>query len=553
MSLPAMNSALHAAIDAATIDRIEDPSGFDGIVVGAGAAGGLAAMLLTRAGMKVLLLDAGWHSGFWNAPLRQLIWSVVGRVADPRLQTVLPPAVITLGRRVLRVAGSIHQPVQSQCFAWELSPGSFVDDRENPYVNESGSRFDWFRAHQIGGRMIIPGHGRQYYRLSKWDFTPGDTLSPHWPLAPGELDHWYDLVERELGLSGANEHCPWVPDGQIAQILTPSAAEAELVELLKRRWSGIQPILGRSAPPLASNEYAAATTRLLCRRGAIVRDVQVDASGRATGVSWYDRATNRRQRASAPIVFLCASTLETTRILLSSGSAAGPDGIGAASGVLGRCLMDHVLVSGQGVGGTLPGEPVQGEAGRCVYLPRFDLRDGHDATVGRGYGVQIYRWSIGRGQSYFNAVAFAEMTPRADNRVVLDQRRRDAWGLPVLRIACHHNDAELQVASDQSAALRELGELLKVKFNQLDERPAHPGAAIHECGTARMGESPAHSVLDPHNQCWDARGLYVTDASAFPSQGAQIRRSQFLPSPHGLATTQCGSWGSGDHKLIARG
>ncbi len=523
MSPRAIDSALQGAIDAATIDRMEDPDGFDAIVVGAGAAGGLAAMLLTRAGLKVLLLDAGWHSGFRNAPLRHLIWGVVGTVADPRLQAWLPPGVINFGRRVLRVAGRIHQPIQSKCFAWELSPGSFIDDRENPYVNESGSRFDWFRAHQIGGRMIIPAHGRQYYRLSERDFAPDDTLSPRWPLAPGELDRWYDLVERELGLSGGIEHCPWVPDGRIAQILTPSAAEVELVELVKRRWGGIQPILGRFAPPLASIEHAAATMRLFCRRGAIVRDVQVDAGGRVTGVSWYDRATNRQRRANAPIVFLCASSLESTRILLSSGSAARPHEIGAASGVLGRYLMDHVLVSGQGVGGGLPGEPVPGEAGRCVYLPRFDLRDGSGATVGRGrgYGVQIYRWSLGRGRSYFNAVAFAEMTPRAENRVVLDQRRRNAWGLPVLRIACHHNDAEIRVARDQSRALHDLGELLQVKFNQLNDGPAHPGVAIHECGTARMGQSPTDSVLDPHNQCWDARGLYVTDASAFPSQGAQ--------------------------------
>jgi choline dehydrogenase-like flavoprotein len=518
-----MDSDLNAAIDAATIDRIENPHAFDGIVVGAGAAGGLAAMLLTRAGLKVLLLDAGWHSGFRNAPLRNLIWSVVGTVADPRLQAVLPPGVINFGRKVLRVAGWIHQPVQSRCFAWELSPGSFIDDRENPYVNEPGGRFDWFRTHQIGGRMIIPAHGRQYYRLSERDFAPDDALSPHWPLAPGELDRWYDLVERELGLSGGEEHCPWVPDGQIAQILTPSAAEAELIELVKRRWSGIQPILGRFAPPLASIEHAAATARLFCRRGAIVRDVQLDAGGRATGVSWYDRATGGMRRANAPIVFLCASSLESTRILLSSGSAARPDGIGAASGVLGRYLMDHVLVSGQGVGGGLPDEPVLGAAGRCVYLPRFDLRVGHGATMrrGRGYGVQIYRWSLGRGKSYFNAVAFAEMTPRAENRVVLDPRRRNAWGLPVLRIACRHNDAEIQVGHHQLGALRELGELLQVKFNQLNDRPAHPGAAVHECGTARMGQNPADSVLDPHNQCWDASGLYVTDASAFPSQGAQ--------------------------------
>ncbi len=212
--------------------------------------------------------------------------------------------------------------------------------------------------------------------------------------------------------------------------------------------------------------------------------------------------------------------------------------------------MDHVLVSGQGVGGMLPGEPVQGVPGRCVYLPRFDLREGAMAGRGRGYGVQIYRWSIGQGISYFNAVAFAEMAPRMENRVVLDQRRKDAWGLPVLRIACQFNDAEIRLAKDQSAALRELADLLKVKFNQLNERPAPPGAAIHECGTARMGERPTDSVLDPHNQCWDASGLYVTDASAFPSQGAQNPTLTALPSPRGLATTRCGSWETGAHESL---
>jgi choline dehydrogenase-like flavoprotein len=519
----AMSPALRAAIEAASGERLNDQRGFDAIVIGAGAAGGLAAMLLTQAGLTVLVLDAGWREGFWEAPLRQTISTVVATVADPRLQTKLPPSVVDFGRKALRAAGKIHQPVQTRCFAWDLAPGAFVDDRENPYINEPGSSFNWFRARQIGGRMIIPGHGRQYYRLSDSDFRPDDPAFPRWPLTRGELGPWYDLVERLLGLSGGVEHCPWIPDGQVANILTSSPAEAEVIELLKRRWHGTQPILGRSAPPLASIEAAAKTKRLLLRQGAIVRDVAVDACGRATGVNWFDRGTNRMRAMRAPIIFLCASSLETTRILLSSGSAASPSGIGTRSGVLGRCLMDHVLVTGQGVGGALPGEPVSGEPGRCVYLPRFDLREGDGASKspGRGYGVQIYRWSIGRGKSYFNGVSLAEMAPRPENCVTLDPRHKDRWGCPVLRIRCHHSDAETRMAKDQSAALRELGKLLGVSFYRLDNTPAAPGTAIHECGTARMGDSPAESVLDHHNQCWEARGLYVTDASSFPSQGAQ--------------------------------
>jgi choline dehydrogenase-like flavoprotein len=113
------------------------------------------------------------------------------------------------------------------------------------------------------------------------------------------------------------------------------------------------------------------------------------------------------------------------------------------------------------------------------------------------------------------------MLPSPENRVTLDRERRDAFGLPTLRIRCQHSPAELARGEDQGRVLRELGEVFGVKFTRLLAGPATPGTAIHECGTARMGEDPANSVLDPFNQCWDAKGLYVTDGASFPSQGAQ--------------------------------
>ncbi|MGZ5985036.1 MAG: GMC family oxidoreductase [Caulobacteraceae bacterium] len=519
MTKPAGDPALAAAIRAADPDRLGDSRQFDAIVIGGGAAGGLACLELTRAGLSVLLLDAGYRAPFWQSPLRQATAAFVKRVADPRLQTVLPPGMISLGRKALRAAGKLHQPVQTRCFAWELAPDAFVSDKDNPYVDEDGSRFDWFRAHQIGGRMTIPGHGRQYYRLGPQDLRPADGRSPPWPVSYDELSRWYDHVEMLLGMTSGGEDCPWVPSGKFAITSRATPAEAQTLAAIEARWPGQPTILGRYAPPLKGVEMAAATGRLACRQGAIVRNIELGPDNAARAVHWKDRATGADLHARAPIVFVCASALETTRILLQTRTADDRP-IGAASGALGANLMDHVVVSAEGLGDALAGEPEPMTDGRCVYLPRADLRAAA-AADSRGFGMQIYRWSTGKGRSHFTGVTQAEMTPRPGNRVILDPDRRDAWGLPVLRIACRYSQDELDLARDQSQALAEVAETLGVRLRRLDSAPAPPGSAIHEGGTARMGDSPANSVVGPDNQCWDAKGVYVTDGAAFPSQGLQ--------------------------------
>ena len=519
MNAQSISPVLQAAIELATPNRVQNQKGFDAIVVGAGAAGGFAALLLCEAGLSVLLLDAGLPNRFREAPVKWTTAAIVKGVANPALQSVLPIPIVNFGRKALRVAGMLHQPVQTKFWAWELAPDAFVDDRQNPYVNEPGSRFHWFRVHQIGGRMTVPGHGQQYYRFGERDLKPDDGLSPAWPITSAELGHWYDNVERRLRLVSGSEECPWVPSGRTAQTRNPTAGEAATMAALRARWPNIHSLLGRAAPPLSSVEMAAATGRLICRQGAIVSEVRIGRDGRASGVVWRDRATGAEMSAKAPIVFVCASALESTRILLSSRSASG-ESIGSRSGALGAHLMDHVIVYCDGIGGAIANGQEPFVQGRCVYLPRFDLREGQTAKA-RGYGVQIHRWSMGPSRSHMTAVSFGEMTPRKENRVVLDRERKDAWGLPVLRIACRHDDAELDRAKEQSAGLKEIADVLGVRLYRLNEAAAPAGTAVHECGTARMGDSPESSVLDPFNQCWDAKGIYVTDAAAFPSQGIQ--------------------------------
>jgi len=505
---PALTAALRATP--------ETTRAADALVIGTGATGGLAARLLAEAGLRVLLLDAGSRA----LPMRTLPWRVTSRIARELLGSAAPKVLDHLLRSSFsRNLIARRQPIQSRSYAWGLAPWEFVDDIDCPYVTTPGRPFVWLRSRQLGGRMVIPAHGRQYYRLSVNDFSPADGMSPPWPLQLGELDPWYASVERQLGLAGRRDNIPWQPDSELTYILDPTPVEAALQRSIATRWPGARPMLGRFAPPPDNLEAAARTGRLLIRRGAIVRQIEVDKSGRVRGVIWIDQHTRGEERASAPLVFLCASALESTRLLLLSRSLQCPDGIGAASGALGRYLMDHVGVRAQGNGPPLPRGSY--EDVRCLYLPRFDARELPAPGPTRGFGVQVYQIPENSKRSQFIAGSFAEMLPRSENHVTLDPTRRDAWGIPVLRINCSQGPAELKRAADQIAALRALAEVAGVTLTQIDKRPLPPGSTNHECGTARMGSDPSSSVLDPHNECWEAQGLYVTDGACLPSQGSQ--------------------------------
>jgi choline dehydrogenase-like flavoprotein len=518
--MPSPDKTLSEVSVRSTRQVLERPAGFDAIVIGAGASGGWAARLLCEAGLEVLVLDAGWRAPFLTQPIRQATAASIARMADPRALRFLPPRVIYKGRQVLKALGRRRQPVQSLCYAWERDPAAFVDDIENPYETAEGRDYAWLRTRKAGGRVCVPGHGRQYYRFSEHEFAPRDGLSPAWPFAPETLDDWYTRAEAALGLSGGVDGIADVPDSEIAHLLTPTEAEAEVVEKIEEKWPGQPVIAGRYAAPPNNLKIAAATGNLFARRGAIVREVLAGKDGRAAGVAWHDRASGERLEARAPIVFSCASPLESARILMLSHAPLSQDGIGARSGMLGRNLMDHVLVKVEGIGPRLPGKPYSPPDGRCSFLPRFDRASDPGKWGERGFGIQLYRTPGDGDRSWFTAVAFGEMLPDPDNHVRLHPTRTDAWGIPSLVIDAGLSARDTAMAGAMDEALRELSGLCEVNLT-VEPSVATPGTSAHECGTARMAGRPEDGVLDSFNQCWDMPGLYVTDAASFPSQGFQ--------------------------------
>ena len=282
-------SALATAIRTTTVGVVRATGFYDALVIGAGATGGLAALLLAEAGLRVLVLDAG--------PIKSAIRLLSRRVIRRTICQLLGPAQYeALSQR--------RQPIQSRCHAWSFAPEAFIDDIECPYVTPPDRPFVWLRSRQLGGRMVVPGHGCQYYRLGPDDFGSA------WPLQYAELEPWYASVERRIGLAGASDNIPWLPDGELSHVLYPTAAEATLQRSITARWPFARPVLGRFAPPFDALEAAAQTRRLRIRTGAIVRNIDVDESGRVCGAAWVDHKNGTEERARAPLVFLCASALE---------------------------------------------------------------------------------------------------------------------------------------------------------------------------------------------------------------------------------------------------
>ena len=304
----ASEPALAAVLRATTLES-SGADTHDAIIVGAGAAGGLAAMLLAQSGLRVLVLDASLPVQS-RAPLQRLAGGLVRRLSTHEKLNFLPPTLIPKARTALRILGKWRQPVQSLCYAWQWSPNAYVDDRDCPYVTPPDRPFVWVRARILGGRVAVPRHGKQYYRLGSDDFLPNDGLSTPWPFQPHELDSWYTFVERKLKLSGMCDNLPWLPDSELADVLSFTESEEALRDKIIHRWPGARPILSRYAPPLQTLEAAAQTGRLQCRQGAIVREIRVDDVGCVNGVAWIDHHTRTQRQSSAPLVFLCASALE---------------------------------------------------------------------------------------------------------------------------------------------------------------------------------------------------------------------------------------------------
>lgn len=530
---------------------------YDAIVVGSGISGGWAAKELTEKGLRTLVLEAG-------GPI------------DPRQDYVehVQPWQMRFRGFKDRAALDRDQFIQQKCYACdELGHKFFVNDRENPYTFDQDKPFDWIRGRHVGGRSIM--WGRQVYRWSDLDFEANskDGFGVDWPIRYADIAPWYDYVEDFIGISGEALNLPQLPDGKFLPPMALTCAEQMIREKVAAAFGGERVLtIGRCAiltrphrgrapchycgpcergcithsyfSSIGSTLPAAqATGRLTLKPWSVVHSVLYDqASDRASGVRVIDAQTKQSVDYTARIVFLCASALESTRILLNSKSPRWTTGLGNSSGELGRNLMDHCM--GGGASGRLEGmedKKTFGNRPNGIYLPRFrNVKSSHPGFL-RGYAFQGGSWRDGWGRGTgmpgfgkqlkdalrtpgpwgFNFYGFGECLPRPTNYIELDSRVVDAWGIPALRINCVWSDNERAALKDASETAAEMLEAAGAKdiHSYVDNNA--PGLTIHEMGTARMGRDPKTSVLNSHNQLHDVKNVFVTDGACMASSANQ--------------------------------
>jgi choline dehydrogenase-like flavoprotein len=525
---------------------------FDAIVVGSGISGGWAAKELTEKGLKVVMLERGRNiehvKDYVNASKENWEFPHRGR-ATQQMKEEHP---------VLRRDYPLNEETQ----------GMWANEKESPYTEDK--RFDWYRGYHLGGRSLL--WGRQSYRWNKWDFEANgkDGVGVDWPIRYDDLAPWYSYVEKFAGIQGSKEGLDVLPDGEFLPAMDMNVVEKDVAAKIKSHYKGQRHMfIGRSAnitqPKPEQNRVncqyrnrcwrgcpfgayfstqsatlpaANATGNLTLETDKIVTKIIFDKDKKkATGVEVIDTTNNKTYQYTAKIIFVCASSFNSTWLLMNSATDIWPDGLGSSSGELGHNVMDHHFRTG--ASGTAEGFEDMYEYGRRptgIYVPRFrniysDKRDylrgfGYQGGAGRGRGVEIAEMSFGAalkesltepGSWNMNLLAFGEMLPDHSNRIYLNKTVKDKWGLPVLAMDVEMKENELKMRKDMMADAAEMLEAAGISnINQYDSGYA-PGQGIHEMGTARMGRDRKTSVLNGNNQVWDAPNVFVTDGASMAS------------------------------------
>ena len=533
---------------------------FDAIVVGTGISGGWAAKELTEKGLKTLVLERGgmvkhidgyptMNKDPWDYPNGEVITQETKK----------------------------RQPKQSRTgyTTTESRKHFFVDDIKHPYNEDK--QFDWCRGYHVGGRSLT--WGRQSYRWSDFDFEANakDGVAVDWPIRYKDLAPWYSYVEKHVGISGEALGLPQLPDSEFLKPMELHCVEDHLKNSLSEKYDdrlltigrvahiteGTKPGAGRIGCQyrnrcsrgcpfggyFSSNSstlpMAEATGNMTLRPNSIVHEVMYDPeTKKASGVRVIDAETNETIEFNAKVIFLCASAVASTSILMQSKSSYFPNGMGNASGELGHNIMDHHFqVGAKGEFDGFNDKYFTGRRPNGIYIPRFRNLGGstNQKDFIRGYGYQgggaRGSWTenvkeMAYGPEFKEAIlnpggwnmglnGFGEVLPYHENHMYLDYEKTDQWGLPTVTFDAELKENEMIMRKDMQQQAIEMLETAGFKNVYGYDNKYTLGLGIHEMGTARMGRDPKTSVLNGNNQLHEVPNVFVTDGACMTSAANQ--------------------------------
>lgn len=535
--------------------KAQQANTYDAIVVGSGISGGWAAKELCEKGLRTLVLERGRN---------------VEHIKDYTTAFMHPwqfPHHLQNTEK-----DKERDPIQSMAYT-EANRHFFVSDKDHPYIQDRP--FNWIRGYQVGGRSLT--WGRQCYRLSDLDFEANakEGIAVDWPVRYKDLAPWYDYVETFVGISGKAEGLSQLPDGQFLPPMEMNCIEDHFsgkmrehykdrivtigrVANLSKGWNGRGPcqfrnLCDRGCPfsgyfssNAATLPAAAATGRLTLQPDAIVQEVIFDEqTNKASGVRVMNAHTREVTEYYARIIFLNASTIATTAILLNSVSKRFPNGLGNSSEQVGHNLMDHF--TGTGAMADHDGFTDSYYSGRRpvgIYIPRFrNIGNGTEQKeYKRGFGLQgmgtRLEWQDqgagldGFGTNFKTRLlqpgpwslwigGWGEVLPYYDNTVKLHKDQKDKWGMPLVRVSVEYHSNEEAMRKDIRVSTEEMLHVAGFKNIHSYSHAAPAGTAIHEMGTARMGKDPRTSVLNGYNQMHDVKNVFITDGSCMTSSAWQ--------------------------------
>ena len=479
----------------------------DVLVIGAGAAGAAFTWSLAEAGINVMCLDqGGW--------------------VDP----------------------NAYPPVQDD---WELhrqtdlNPDPNVRALPEDYpVNNTESPIAPLMYNAVGGSTIH--WTAQFPRFHPSDFRVKtlDGVADDWPITYHDLEPFYDLNDRMMGVSGVagdpayppknTRPMPPLPLGKVGIIMAAG------FEKLGWHWWPIesavltQPYEGRSACnncgpcDIGCTRGAKASTDITywpkaLAHGAVlnhrtrVREVTIGRDGLVDGVTYYD-AEGGEHHQEARIVVLACNGVGTPRLLLNTTSSQFPDGLANSSGLVGNNLMFHPCAKATGVFDE-PLEGYKGPVANCILSHQFYETDplrgfvrGHSLDVERSHGpLQTAMGGIGGhkvpwGEDHrrnlsewfghtITVGALGEDLPEAHNQVVLDPDLTDGYGIPAPKVIYKMSENSLRMMEHSVARGTEA--LLAAGARKVMANPLLRPSGWHLMGTARMGTNPSESVVNP--------------------------------------------------------